>query len=216
MQLKFKKNQKRSLIYPPIETILPKSNSYFSLANADKLKSTCQSPECIATAADVLDTLDQNVDPCSNFYNFACGGLINGTLLSDEMMTLNQYAKVYHKMIRQLLALISEEPTENEIRPFSLARRFFKSCMNRTRIESDGIKPLVALKESLGGWPCVDGDEWDSSWNWQRAARKARRLGLGANYLFSFWLGFDAKNMSIRRLTVFDSNCSRKMSILLW
>lgn len=183
--------------------------------SSDKLKNTCQSPECIATAADVLDTLNQNVNPCDNFYNFACGGLINGTLLSDEMMTVNQYSKVYQKMIRQLLALISEEPTENEIRPFSLVKRFFKSCMNRTRIEEDGIKPLVALKESLGGWPCVDGDEWDSSWNWIRAARKARRLGLGTNYLFSFWLGFDAKNMSIRRLTVFKiKSSSMKLDIL--
>lgn len=176
--------------------------AYVSFHFIDKGKNTCQTPECIAVAADVLATLDKTVSPCDNFYNFACGGLINNTLLSDEMMTLNQYAKVYHKMVRQLLALITATSPPEEIRPFGLAKRFFKSCMNKSRIEEEGIKPLLELKEALGGWPCVDGDEWDSSWNWVNAARKARRLGLGTNQLFSLYVGFDARNISIRRLTV--------------
>lgn len=174
----------------------------FSKFHTARAKNTCQTAACIATAADVLDTINQAIDPCDNFYNFACGGLINSTLLSDEMMTLNQYAKVYHKLVRQLLALITAPPPENEIRPFGLARSFFKSCMNRTRIEEEGIRPLIRLKDALGGWPCVDGDDWDTSWNWTRAARKARILGLGASSLFSLWLGFDAKNLTMRRLTV--------------
>lgn len=165
-------------------------------------QSTCQTPKCIETAADVLATIDQSVNPCDNFYNFACGGLIKRTLLSDEMMTVNQYAKVYHEMVQKLQAMINEDGKENEIRPFKMARRFFKSCMNRTRIEEEGIKPLIALKESLGGWPCVDDDNWDASWDWIRMARKARILGLGTNSLLSLWVGFDARNISVRQLTV--------------
>lgn len=98
--------------------------------------------------------------------------------------------------------MISEDVKEDEIRPITMARRFFKSCMNRTRIEEEGIKPLIALKESLGGWPCVDGEDWDTSWNWIRMARKARLLGLGTNSLISLWVGFDARNISVRQLTV--------------
>lgn len=167
-----------------------------------RAKNTCQTAACIATAADVLETLNQDVKPCDNFYNFACGGLINSTLLSDDMMTLNQYAKVYHKLVRQLLALVSAPSPETDIRPFKLAKKFFQSCMNRTQIEEEGLKPLIALKEELGGWPVVDGDDWDASWSWTKVAIRARKLGLGMNSLFGLWLGFDAKNMTVRRLTV--------------
>lgn len=33
----------------------------------------CMTKGCVKASALILDLLDENVDPCSNFYEFACG-----------------------------------------------------------------------------------------------------------------------------------------------
>lgn len=168
--------------------------------DTDQVK--CETRECIATAADILVTLDQTVNPCDNFYNFACGGFANYSLLANGLMTVNQYQNVEQKILRQLYALISADVKADEIRPIRMAKHFFKSCMNRSRIEELGIKPLIALKKSLGGWPCVDGYDWDTSWNWIEMVRRAHETGLGMNWLFSLFVGPEKGNTSVKQLSV--------------
>ena len=47
----------------------------------------CLSAECIKLSASVRAALDQTVDPCTDFYNFACGNWIkNTTIPSGEFV----------------------------------------------------------------------------------------------------------------------------------
>ena len=41
----------------------------------------CLTPECIKLAASVLSTIDQTVDPCTDFYKFSCGNWIQNTII---------------------------------------------------------------------------------------------------------------------------------------
>lgn len=36
----------------------------------------CQSTECVETSYKILSAMNQSVDPCEDFYNYACGGWI--------------------------------------------------------------------------------------------------------------------------------------------
>ena len=44
----------------------------------------CLSEKCIINAADLLKQMDRNVDPCQDFFKFACGGFIADTVLPDR------------------------------------------------------------------------------------------------------------------------------------
>lgn len=33
---------------------------------------TCSTPECAKTAQSILDDIDLNIDPCSDFYQYTC------------------------------------------------------------------------------------------------------------------------------------------------
>ncbi len=34
----------------------------------------CTTPSCVKLAASILSNMNQSVDPCTDFYNFSCGG----------------------------------------------------------------------------------------------------------------------------------------------
>ena len=44
----------------------------------------CLSDGCVVTAADLLQQMDRKVDPCQDFYKFACGGFVADTVLSQD------------------------------------------------------------------------------------------------------------------------------------
>ncbi|KAK9870380.1 hypothetical protein WA026_007946 [Henosepilachna vigintioctopunctata] len=37
----------------------------------------CKSTQCLKTAADILSSMDSNIEPCENFYDYACGNMNN-------------------------------------------------------------------------------------------------------------------------------------------
>ena len=52
-------------------------------------ESKCLSPVCITQAADIMRRMDKSVDPCTDFYQFSCGGLDNKyNVIPDQDNTL--------------------------------------------------------------------------------------------------------------------------------
>jgi endothelin-converting enzyme len=40
-------------------------------------KSVCTSVQCVQSAAEILNSMDKKIDPCEDFYGFACNGWIS-------------------------------------------------------------------------------------------------------------------------------------------
>jgi hypothetical protein len=39
----------------------------------ETMKRACQSAECIAESHSILSKIDQNINPCNDFYEYSCG-----------------------------------------------------------------------------------------------------------------------------------------------
>ena len=39
-------------------------------------KDVCVTPECVTASAAIIESIDEGVDPCEDFYGFACNGWI--------------------------------------------------------------------------------------------------------------------------------------------
>nr|XP_058153481.1 transient receptor potential cation channel subfamily V member 5 isoform X4 [Dasypus novemcinctus] len=103
----------------------------------------CETPVCLALLAHYLASGNTSVDPCTNFFTFACGNT-KGT--SNSFQTLAKENK--NRLRRVLEAPDIWHPDSGEEKVF----KFYSSCMNTSAIEAAGAGPLKHIIEELGGW----------------------------------------------------------------
>lgn len=178
-----------------------KSNAKKQIEQGDNEE--CKTAGCVKAASKIIERIDETVDPCENFYEFACGNFLKNTVLPDDKVTLDSFSIVRDIVDDQLKTIINEKSDPKESKPFRLAKDYNAACLNKDIIAERGIKPLADILESYGGWPVIKGDLWsDSSWNWIEIIQKFRRMGLETNIIFSFSVSTDLKNSSARVLNV--------------
>lgn len=156
------------------------------------------------SASTVILALDEKIEPCDDFYSFACGGYIRDTPIPEEKVSVNLFSKIGDKLQEQLKQLITEPAKPNESAPFTLAKVLYTACMNKTLIEERGLQPMLDIADRLGGWPVIKGDQWDnkSEWTWVKAVHDFRREGFSMDYIWDFSIGVDLKNSLTRTIDV--------------
>lgn len=65
-------------------------------------------------AASVLQSIDTSIEPCDDFYDFACGKFLSETALTDEKVSVDTFSTVRDKMQSQLLQLIDSPVESND------------------------------------------------------------------------------------------------------
>jgi hypothetical protein len=112
--------------------------------------SVCLTEDCIMAASTVLSSLDRSVDPCEDFYEFACGGWIKKSIVSstDRFMLVDQTnQKAIHKM------LDAPQVAGEEFSADTKAKRFYASCLNTSQEqEKVNLADLMDIIDEIGGW----------------------------------------------------------------
>ncbi|XP_074110520.1 M13 family metallopeptidase neprilysin 2 isoform X2 [Cotesia typhae] len=161
----------------------------------------CNSPACIHTASKILKNMDSSVDPCDDFYRFACGGFLKTTTIPDDKVSVNTFSIISDKVFEQLRESIEDPHLAEMAHPFRLVKTLYNSCMNKTGIEEQGLTPLLIIIKKLGGWPVLEGEMWkDTNFNWISSVYNFRELGYSVDYFLDFSIGVDLKNSTKRVL----------------
>ncbi|CAB3363322.1 Hypothetical predicted protein [Cloeon dipterum] len=164
----------------------------------------CLTPGCVQSAASVLKNMKLEVDPCDNFYDFACGTYVRDTPIPDDKTSVNGFNEISDKLQQQLRVAIDAPLVPDEPKPYKLVKNLYKACMNKSLIEERGIAPAKKMLKNLGGWPVLEGDDWDAgSFSWLQSVYKFREQGFSVDYFIDFSVGTDVKN-STRRIIDLD------------
>lgn len=160
----------------------------------------CLEPECVHAASSLLQKMDLDQDPCEDFYEFACGKFVSDTAIPDDQVTVNTFNTLRDSLKENLRTVLEKPSTENEISLFKSTKSLYKTCLNKTAIESLDAKPMLNLIKTLGGWPALEKD-----WNGEKFSvfellKKFRMNGVVVDYLFDFSVATDFTNSTRRRM----------------
>ncbi|CAL8147661.1 unnamed protein product [Orchesella dallaii] len=164
---------------------------------------TCETKGCVQAAATLLSNMDETVSPCDNFYQFACGGFVQNTVIPDDKTQMTTFGMLNDKLDEQVRRLVEEPIKEDEPKVFKLVKSLYQSCMNKSLIESQGLEPMHDVLKMLGGWPIIDGDKWDAEeFTWIKSVYRFREHGYSVDYFIDFSVTTDVKNSTYRVIDV--------------
>ncbi|NXJ76469.1 NEP protein, partial [Trogon melanurus] len=156
--------------------------------------SSCLDLSCI-TAARILENMDTTVEPCSDFYQYACGGWLKKNVIPETSSRYSNF-DILRDELEVVLKDVLDTPSSNDIAAVQKAKTLYRSCVNETTIDSRGGKPLISLLPNVSDWP-VATTNWDSSYGTAWTAETAiaqLNSRYGKKVLINFFVGTDDKN----------------------
>ncbi|MGO8986174.1 MAG: M13 family metallopeptidase [Terriglobales bacterium] len=95
----------------------------------------------------VLDvsSMDKTVDPCVDFYTYACGGWIKKNPIPPDQSSWGTYSKLEDDNRAQLRGILEEAAKTGATRNAVTQKigDYYSACMDETAIEKLGTKPLL-------------------------------------------------------------------------
>ncbi|XP_054014746.1 membrane metallo-endopeptidase-like 1 [Hylaeus anthracinus] len=134
-----------------------------------KERSLCDTKECELIANVIKNSLDESVDPCDDFYEYACGRWSNINPRPENKTTWSLWDMVEEKVENQVKGIIQNDPKPTDLFAVKLAKLWYKSCMDEEAAERRGVEPILSVMWRFGGWPLIMEDgEWDDNiYTWQ-------------------------------------------------
>ncbi|XP_071748069.1 uncharacterized protein [Lepeophtheirus salmonis] len=149
------------------------------------------------SAAYLLGAMDTTADPCTDFFQYACGAWNRKHVIPEDRSSISTFEVMADQLQIILKGLLEEDHNEFDCEATLKVKNFYKSCMNicRSQIERISDTPLVQAINGLGGWPVVDPYWTSHNWTIERVIgilKKNFTLGI----FIEEWVGPDDRNSS--------------------
>lgn len=165
-----------------------------------------------------MSAMDLNVDPCQDFFQYACGSWIRKNPIPEGKSMWGTFDRLWQEnqiamktVLGELRRVVGEMLVINwlidvlklEQSPDSLAneaekkaQKYYQSCLDvNETMESLGGKPILDLLTEIGGWPAINDQFNVRHWNFQRTIQITHnQLNMGG--FFSWVVAEDDKNSS--------------------
>ncbi|NXE58111.1 ECEL1 protein, partial [Casuarius casuarius] len=119
----------------------------------------CQEKKAFLRASRFLSAnMDATIDPCQDFYSFACGGWLRRHGIPEDKLVYGTIGAIAEQNEAKLRALLSR-PVRRRARASAerKVKEFFRSCLDRAEIDRLGPRPMLEVIGECGGWDATPG-----------------------------------------------------------
>ena len=120
-------------------------------AVAGQTKNAAQEPQLPYSPSLNLSSLDRTVEPCVDFYHFACGGWQKNNPIPPDQTSWGVYGKLYQDNLDFLHAILEQAaaPSSERNQVTREIGDYYAACMDEALVEKRGIEPLREQLEAI-------------------------------------------------------------------
>jgi putative endopeptidase len=98
-----------------------------------------------------LSSMDKSIDPCVNFYQYACGGWRKKNPIPADQTSWSVYGKLYQDNLNFLRGILDQAASNSNERDAVTQKvgDFYASCVDEAGIEKSGLEPIKAELEAI-------------------------------------------------------------------
>ncbi|KAL4122253.1 hypothetical protein QTP88_014620 [Uroleucon formosanum] len=174
--------------------------SFAYLTKTEDQRRTCTTESCLRSAAALVESMNKSVDPCEDFYQFACGNFAKLHKIPKTAISNDRFSEVHATMLVFIRDFLERDDTENENYSVSKSRILYRSCMETDKMNTDGIKQLVHILDKIG----LSDTGLSTKIKAQSFSAMLARLKkyINLDYFFTTNVEPDTKNRSINRISL--------------
>ncbi len=86
-----------------------------------------------------IDALDRKIDPCTDFYQFACGGWIARNPVPADKRSYGRFTEVQDRNFTVLRHILETPGGEGDRKK---AADYYAACMDESKIDANGLSPI--------------------------------------------------------------------------
>ncbi|KAI6175220.1 Membrane metallo-endopeptidase-like 1 [Aphelenchoides fujianensis] len=125
--------------------------------------SICMTPGCIHTASLILNSMGTDVDPCTDFYQYACGNWIKQHPIPDDAPSVSNFENLSQDLELALKELLEQEFVATvDGDAVRKAKHFYGMCLNESEITGTWRKVFDEVRHDFGGWPSLEASHSES------------------------------------------------------
>jgi DUF4097 and DUF4098 domain-containing protein YvlB len=121
---------------PRVHIITAETSRDFTKSAKNDDDEVCLTSGCVHAASKMLEQMDQSVEPCDDFYSFACGQFVEDTIIPDDKVSVNAFSVISDKLQEQLRTIITAPVEDSDIEPFKMVKKLYSACMNKRESQS--------------------------------------------------------------------------------
>lgn len=107
-------------------------------------------PNRAALETDMIAAIDDTVDPCHDFYDYACGGWFETTELpSDKSSYTRSFSVIYDRNLTLLHTLLEQAGAPSEAADRDRVGSYYAACMDTDASDAQGAAPLQPMLDKV-------------------------------------------------------------------
>ncbi|XP_033894619.3 endothelin-converting enzyme-like 1 [Acipenser ruthenus] len=130
---------------------------YLSLEPESHCLEDCQKKKAFLRASRFISgNIDPTIDPCTDFYTFACGGWLRRHGIPEDKLSYGIISAIGEQNEEKLQSLLLR-PVRRKDRGSAerKVKEFYRSCVDMREIDRLGARPMMDVIERCGGWDLV-------------------------------------------------------------